>query len=115
MQYITFRVLMKRIKAIGSLLKDRTVPFRKKALVIFGIIYLFLPVDLIPPILFPFGFIDDLILWIYILWTLKDELDAYWTGEKTEDLSKKFRDKTIVEGVEFDIEDDGKNKDKDKE
>ena len=32
-----------------------------------------------------------------------------------EDLSKKFRDKTIVEGVEFDIEDDGKNKDKDKE
>lgn len=112
MQFITFRVLARRIKAIGSLLKDRTVPLRKKALVIFGIIYLFLPVDLIPPILFPFGFIDDLILWIYILWTLKDELDSYWMGEKTEDLSKKFRDKTIVEGVEFDIEDDAKTRDK---
>ncbi len=115
MQFITFRVLARRIKAIGSLLKDRTVPLRKKALVIFGILYLFLPVDLIPPILFPFGFIDDLILWIYILWTLKDELDSYWMGEKTEDLSKKFRDKTFVEGVEFDVEDDAQSKDKDKE
>lgn len=115
MQFITFRVLARRIKAIGSLLKDRTVPLRKKALVIFGILYLFLPVDLIPPILFPFGFIDDLILWIYILWTLKDELDSYWMGEKTEDLSKKFRDKTFVEGVEFDVEDDDQSKDKDKE
>ena len=107
MQFITFRVLLKRIAAISSLLKDKTVPLRKKLLVIFGIVYLFLPVDLIPPILFPFGFIDDLILWIYILWTLKDELDKYWMGEKPEDLSKKFRDKTIVEGVEFDVEEDG--------
>lgn len=106
MQFITLRVLMHRIAAITSLLRDKTVPFRKKALVIFGIVYLFLPVDLIPPILFPFGFLDDLILWIYILWTLKDQLDSYWMGEKTEDLSKKFRDKTFVEGVEFDVEDD---------
>lgn len=109
MQFITFRVLLKRIAAISSLLKDKTVPFRKKALVVFGIVYLFLPVDLIPPILFPFGFIDDLILWIYILWTLKDELDKYWKGEKSEDLSKKFRDKTFVEGVEFDVEDESED------
>ncbi len=109
MQFITIRVLLKRIAAITSLLRDKTVPLRKKALVVFGLIYLVLPVDLIPPILFPFGFIDDLILWIYILWTLKDELDKYWMGEKTEDLSKKFRDKTIVEGVEFDIEDDAES------
>jgi uncharacterized membrane protein YkvA (DUF1232 family) len=97
---------MRRIGAISYLLRDKTVPFRKKALVVFGIVYLFLPVDIIPPILFPFGFIDDLILWIFILWHLKDELDAYWLGEKTEDLSKKFRDKHIVEGVEFNVEED---------
>ncbi len=110
MQFISFRVILKRIGAITSLLRDKTVPLRKKALVVFGLVYLFLPVDLIPPILFPFGFIDDLILWVYILWHLKDELDAYWLGEKSEDLSKKFRDKTIVEGVEFDVEDENKNK-----
>ena len=111
MQFITFRTIFKRIGAISHLLRDKTVPLRKKALVVFGIVYLFLPVDLIPPILFPFGFIDDLILWIYILWTLKDELDKYWMGEKPEDLSKKFRDKTIVEGVEFDVEEDGQRDD----
>ena len=109
MQYISLRVIMKRIKAVFYLLRDKTVPLRKKALVIFGLVYLFLPVDLIPPILFPFGFIDDLVLWIYILWTLKDELDKYWMGEKSEDLSRKFSGKTIVEGVEYDVEDDEKN------
>ena len=105
MQYISLRVIMKRIKAVFYLLRDKTVPLRKKALVIFGLVYLFLPVDLIPPIFFPFGFIDDLVLWIYILWTL----DKYWMGEKSEDLSRKFSGKTIVEGVEYDVEDDEKN------
>lgn len=105
MQFITIRVLMRRIAAITSLLKDKTVSLRKKALVIFGIVYLITPIDIIPAVLFPFALLDDLVLWIYILWTLKDELDVYWMGEKTEDLSKKFRDKTIVEGVEFDVED----------
>lgn len=105
MQFITIRVLLRRIAAITSLLKDKTVPLRKKALVVFGIIYLVAPIDIIPAVLFPFALLDDLVLWIYILWTLKDELDSYWMGEKTEDLSKKFRDKTFVEGVEFDVED----------
>ena len=53
---------MNRIKAISSMMRDKTVPKRKKALVIFGLIYLVLPVDIIPPVLFPFGFLDDLIL-----------------------------------------------------
>ena len=41
------------------MMADKTVPKRKKALIVFGIIYLFLPIDLIPPILFPIGWIDD--------------------------------------------------------
>ncbi|MDD6043648.1 MAG: YkvA family protein [Eubacteriaceae bacterium] len=106
MQQISMSVILKRIRAIASLLADKTVPFRKKALVVFGLVYLFLPVDLIPPILFPFGFIDDLILWIYILWTLKDELDVYWMGEKPEDLSKKYSRKNIVEGVQYEVKND---------
>ncbi len=112
MHFISLRVIFKRIGAIYYLLKDKTVPLRKKVLVLFGIFYLLMPVDLIPPILFPFAIIDDLILWTYILWHLAEELDAYWIGEKNEDLSKNFRDKTFVEGVEFDIED---NVEKDKE
>ena len=109
MHYIGFGIIFRRIKALFYLLKDKTVPVRKKALVIFGIVYLFLPVDLIPPILFPFGFVDDLILWIYIIWHLKDELDSYWIGEKDSDLSKNFRDKNMVEGVEFNIDEEDSN------
>ena len=47
MNFLSFRFLIKRIKAIKEMMKDKTVPKRKKALVIFGLIYLVLPVDLI--------------------------------------------------------------------
>ena len=89
MQFFGLRVLIKRIKAIRFMMADRSVPKRKKALVIAGIIYLFLPIDLIPPILFPIAWMDDLALWLFILWYLRDELDKYWNGGKTYDYSKK--------------------------
>ena len=104
MQFISFGVLSKRIKAISSMMKDKTVPKRKKLLIVLGIIYLFLPIDLIPPVLFPFGFLDDLVLWIWIIWHLKDTLDQYWVGEKEVDLSRDFKNKDIVEGVEFTVD-----------
>ena len=46
MHYIGIRVLLKRLSAIFYLLKDKTVPLRKKILVVFGIVYLLCPVDL---------------------------------------------------------------------
>ncbi|MDD4377531.1 MAG: DUF1232 domain-containing protein [Eubacteriales bacterium] len=110
MQYFGFRVIIKRIQAIKFLLRDPEVPKRKKALVIFGILYLFFPIDVIPIIVFPFGITDDIILWAFILWHLKDELDKYWYGEPKEDFSKKFRDKDIVEGVQFEVSEDDKEK-----
>ena len=107
MNFFSFRFLIKRIKAIKEMMKDKTVPKRKKALVIFGIIYLFLPVDLIPPVIFPFGFLDDLVLWLFILWHLSDILDTYWMGEKTEDYSGNFKSKNLVENVSYDVDEDG--------
>ncbi|MBE6033114.1 MAG: DUF1232 domain-containing protein [Clostridiales bacterium] len=85
------------------MMKDKSVPFRKKLLIALGIIYLFLPIDLIPPVLFPIGWIDDLLLWIWILWHLKDELDKYWLGEKAEDLSKKYKDKDIINDATYEV------------
>ena len=67
MQFFGLQVLIKRIKAIRFMMADKSVPKRKKALIILGIIYIFLPVDLIPPILFPIAWVDDLILWLLIL------------------------------------------------
>ena len=85
------------------MMKDNSVPKRKKALIIAGLIYLVLPVDLIPPVLFPIAWIDDLILWLWILWHLREELDKYWLGEKTVDFSKKYRGKTVIDDVEYEV------------
>lgn len=93
------------------MMRDKTVPRRKKALVIFGLIYLVLPVDLIPPVLFPIGFLDDLVLWIWIIWHLKDTLDQYWLGEKETDYSTDFKDKDLVEGVEYTVDKDNHDTD----
>ncbi|SFE35018.1 Uncharacterized membrane protein YkvA, DUF1232 family [Peptostreptococcaceae bacterium pGA-8] len=109
MQFISFGVIFKRIKAIGPFLRDKNVPLRKKVLVVFGIIYLFLPVDLIPPVLFPIGFIDDFILWLYILIHLRDELDSYWLGDREEDLSKNFRKDDIIDETDYDVYEEEKN------
>lgn len=103
MQFLGFQVLIKRIKAIRFMLADKSVPKRKKALIIFGIIYLFLLVDLIPPILFPIAWIDDLLLWIFILWYLSSELDKYWMGGKVKDYSKKYRGKKFVDDVQYEV------------
>ena len=109
MKYISFRILASRFKAVGKMMKDKDVPKRKKFLVILGIIYLCLPVDLIPPVLFPIGFLDDLVLWIWILWHLKDTLDQYWTGESEEDISKNFDKKDLIENVEFTVDQEAEN------
>ena len=115
MQFFSWTFIRGRLRAIVSMMKDKTVPLRKKALVVFGLVYLVLPVDLIPPVLFPFGFLDDLVLWIWIIWHLKDTLDQYWLGEKTVDYSKDFKHKNIIEGVDFTVEHDGKNEEKDRQ
>ena len=107
MQFLSFRFIINRVKAISSMMKDKTVPKHKKALVIFGLIYLVLPVDIIPPVLFPFGFLDDLVLWIWIIWHLKDTLDQYWVGVKTVDYSKDFKSENLVEGVDYKVDTDG--------
>ena len=103
MQFLSIRFIINRLKAIVPMLKDKSVSFGKKALVVFGLVYLVLPVDIIPPVIFPFGFLDDLVLWVFIIWHLKDTLDVYWNGDKTVDLSKKFQDNKIVDDVDYQV------------
>ena len=105
MNIFGIQMLTRRFKAIKFMMADKSVPKRKKALIIFGIAYIFFPIDLIPPIFFPLSLIDDVCLWIFILWYLSSELDKYWTGGKTKDYSKKFRGKTVVDDVEYEVDD----------
>ena len=98
MQFVSFAVLGKRIKSIKALLKDPNVPKRKKFLVIFGIIYLLMPIDLIPAPVLLFGIVDDLVLWLFILTHLKDELDAYWKdSDESFSAGEDLKGKTFIE------------------
>jgi uncharacterized membrane protein YkvA (DUF1232 family) len=105
---IAFNIIFKRIKAIRFLLMDKEVHFWKKALIIAGLIYLFLPIDLIPPVLFPIAWMDDFVLWLWILWVLRKTLDKYWMGE-TEDYSKKYKNKEVIDDVEYEVKEEPKN------
>ena len=106
MQFFGFRVLIKRIKAIRFMMAVKTVKWTKKAIIIAGIVYLFLPIDLIPPVVFPFGILDDIVVWALILWYLSSELDKYWIGEKPKDYSRKYHGKTVVDDVEYNVDDE---------
>lgn len=111
MQFISLAILGKRIKAIKYMMRDKSVSIWKKILIVAGLIYLVLPVDLIPPIIPVFGFLDDLILWLFILYYLKDELDRYWMGEapgmSEKQAKKKYRGKNMVDGVEYEVWEEG--------
>ncbi len=104
MQYLSFLVLVRRLKAIVSLLKDSEVPFIKKMLVFVGIAYLILPVDFIPVFVFPFAIIDDIVLWLFILWALKDELDKYDVMKPKDDMSQNFEKDNIIEDVKYEVD-----------
>ena len=110
MQFFGFRVLIKRVKAIRFMMADKSVPWWKKGIIIAGIVYLFLPFDIIPPFIFPFGIIDDIVVWALILWYLSSELDKYWIGETPKDYSRKYRGKNVVDDVEYDVSDDDDEK-----
>ncbi len=105
-------LLFKRIGAIRHLMTDSTVPFRQKALVVFGVVYLISPIDLIPLPVLGFGILDDLVLWGFILSYLKERLDKYSTPK---DGDKKYRGKKIIDEVEYEIKEDEKEDRKDDE
>ena len=116
MQWISLAVLGKRIKAIKYMMRDKTVPKGKKLLVILGLVYLVLPVDLIPPIIPVFGFLDDIILWLFILSSLKDVLDRYWQTEGMEndrrDPKARYPGKHLIDDVTFEVKEEDCDQDK---
>lgn len=114
MNMIGYRVILKRFMALRFMMKDKSVPIWKKLLVVLAVIYVISPIDIIPIAVFPFAWLDDFVLWIWLLWFLRDELDKYWYGEKVVDLSRKFYGKDIVEGVEYEVKSTEDRADNDK-
>ena len=106
MQFIFFQVLMKRLKAIRYFMKDKSVPLRKKVIIVAGILYLLSPIDLVPEPILIFGVLDDIVLWTFIIWYLKSELDHYWIDTDPVKSKEKFRGKNIIDDVNFEVKDE---------
>jgi len=106
MQFIYLQVLFKRIKAIKLFMKDKSVPLRKKLIIVAGFFYLMSPIDLIPEPVLIFGVLDDIVLWTFIIWYLKSELDQYWIESGQAEPAVKFRGKKIIDDVNYKVEDD---------
>jgi hypothetical protein len=45
-------------------------------------------------------------LWTFIIWYLKSELDHYWIESGQAEPAVKFRGKKIIDDVNFEVEDD---------
>lgn len=90
--------LYRRILNIRLYLKDSKKSVLKKILIIFGIIYLLSPLDLVPEPVFGFGIVDDLVLWGFILSSLAGELDSY-TGQEgmSKEAGRHYKGKKIYE------------------
>ena len=102
-------LLLRRIRGIIPMLKDKSVPFWKKAILIAAVIYLILPVDLIPPLVPVFGWFDDIIIWVAILYFMRTELDAHIPGKTPNKDSKYNYDKDDVHEASFSIINDEVN------
>jgi len=67
----TFKMVIKNIRLASKYISDPKVPILKKALLLFPLIYIISPLDLVPEILLPFiGWLDDtaiaLVVWNYM-------------------------------------------------
>lgn len=96
-----------KLKMLPRFFKDNDVAFSKKALIAIAAAYIIFPFDIIPdPILF-LGWIDDIVIFLYTYSKLSDYLEKYMPkkNKKSRVVNFKSKNKNIVDGVEYDIED----------
>jgi len=75
---------------LSRLALDNRVPARTRAKVATGVVYFLSPVDLVPDFLGPVGFLDDVVVAAWIIYTICEELNAldpsileeHWEGEE---------------------------------
>ena len=99
MRFVAIRTLMRRIRHIKDYLRDPSASKIRKLLIIFGIIYLLSPIDLIPAPVLGFSVIDDAVLWTAILTWLAGELDRYGEegGAVSEAARRKYDSADIID------------------
>lgn len=80
---------------------DKKIPIREKMWIIIPLLYIISPIDLIPAPILGFSFIDDLVIFLYLMSMVNSKVDKYY-NKKEEDIDK---DK-IVESVEYKVDEE---------
>lgn len=83
-------MLFKRIKVLYKYVLDPTVSIFKKLLVIGALIYVFSPLDLIPEIVLGIGLVDDIVLFVFLITMISDELDRYIDDKEDDIVENKY-------------------------
>lgn len=70
--------VLTNIRYVFRLIGDPNVPKWNKGVLLFALVYFFMPIDVIPEAVFPgFGHLDDLLLILGVLNSMKDIFDGY--------------------------------------
>lgn len=84
--------ILTNIKYVFRLMGDPNVPKWNKGVLLFALVYFFLPIDVIPEAVFPgFGHLDDLLLILGVLNSMKDIFDGYRKNPATQK-NKPYKD-----------------------
>lgn len=92
-----------KFRLIFKFLFDKNIPFRKKLWIILPLIYILSPIDLIPFPVLGFSFIDDLVVFIYLMSVVNDKVNKYY--DEDEEKENIDNDK-IIESVDYKVEED---------
>lgn len=84
---------------IIKFLFNKKIPLKEKWWIIIPVIYLLSPVDLVPEPILGFGFVDDFVMLVYLLYVVIDKTKKY--NEK-DDINKE----KIIENVDYEIKND---------
>jgi len=84
------------MKYFWPYLLDKDYPILEKLYIVLGIVYLVMPVDLLPEAVFPFGILDDSVVLVTLILYLKKLLKTYYQ-DKIEGEAQDFEGAIKVE------------------
>lgn len=101
MKFSWIKTFFNKLRGLPLFFKDENVSLWKKIVMGVSLLYIIIPIDLIP--MLPF---DDFIILFFIMDIFDEDLRYYARNNNHGDFNRNFSDKNIVDGVEFTVKDE---------
>lgn len=92
--------VFKNIRISFKYLFDKNIKLRKKVFIILALIYLISPIDLVPDPVFGIGLIDDIVIFLAMIFTMRDKLQVY-ENSFNDDGIKDAKECKVIDLIEF--------------